>query len=94
MDDFLRYFAQDIGTLFHAFLNIFKSIFGFFAKIFNVGARMEALENNGAQFTVLEWVLFIVANLILLAIIVCIILLLVIYGKKIFRFRVPVKKYE
>lgn len=94
MDDFLRYFAQDIGTIFHAFLNIFKSIFGFFAKIFNVGARMDALEANGAEFTLLEWILFIAANLILLAIIVCIIILAVKYGKKIFKFRVSVKKYQ
>ena len=94
MDDFLRYFAQDIGTIFHAFLNIFKSIFGFFAKIFNVGARMDALEANGAEFTILEWVLFILANLILLAIIVCLVILSVKYGKKAFQFRVPVKKYQ
>ena len=94
MDDFLRYFAQDIGTIFHAFLNIFKSIFGFFAKIFNVGARMDALEANGAEFTILEWVLFILANLILLAIIVCLVILSVKYGKKVFQFRVPVKKYQ
>ena len=94
MDDFLRYFAQDIGTIFHAFLNIFKSIFGFFAKIFNGGARMDALEANGAEFTILEWVLFILANLILLAIIVCLVILSVKYGKKAFQFRVPVKKYQ
>ena len=94
MDDFLRYFAQDIGTIFHAFLNIFKSIFGFFGKIFNVGARMDALEANGAEFTLLEWILFIIANLTLLAIIVCAIVLAVKYGKKVFQFRVPVKKYQ
>ena len=94
MDDFLRYFAQDIGRIFHAFLNIFKSIFSFFGSMFNIGARMDALEGNGASFNLLEWILFIVANLLLLGIIVVAIVFAVIYGKKLFRFRVPVKKYE
>ena len=94
MDGFLKYFAQDIGNIFHAFLNIFKSIFDFFASMFNIDARMKALEANGAEFSVLEWILFILANLMLLAIIVLLVVLAVIYGKKLFRFRVPVQKYE
>ena len=94
MDHFLRYFAQDIGNIFYAFLNIFKSIFDFFLSIFDIKSRMEAIENNGAVFSALEWVLFIVSNLILLAIIAIAVFFAVKYGKKLFRFRVPVKKYE
>ena len=70
MDGFLRYFSQDIGNIFYAFLNIFKSIFDFFVSIFDIKARVEAIKSSGAIFSVLEWILLIVSNLILLAIIV------------------------
>ena len=94
MDNFLKYFAQDIGNIFYEFLNIFKAIFDFFLSIFDIGSRMEAIERNGAEFNLLEWILFIVANLVLLAIIVLLIVFAVKLGKKIFRFRVPIKKLD
>ncbi len=94
MDGFLKYFAQDIGRIFYEFLNIFKAIFDFFASMFNISERMKAIENSGAEFSVIDWIFFILANLILLAIIVILVILAVKYGKKLFRFRVPVKKYE
>ena len=94
MDNFLKYFSQDIGNIFHAFLNIFKSVFDFFLSIFDIGSRMEAIERNGAEFNGLEWVLFIISNLVLLAVIVLLIILAVKYGKKLFRFRVPIKKLD
>ena len=94
MDNFLKYFAQDMGNIFHEFLNIFKAIFDFFLSIFDIGARMEAIKRNGAEFNLLEWILFIVANLVLLAIIVLLIIFTVKLCKKIFRFRVPIKKLD
>ena len=94
MDNFLKYFAQDIGNIFHEFLNIFKSVFDFFLSIFDIGSRMEAIERNGAEFTLLEWILFIVSNLILLAIIVLLVILAVKYGKKLLRFRAPIKELD
>lgn len=94
MDNFLKYFAQDMGNIFYEFLNIFKAIFDFFLSIFDIGARMEAIKRNGAEFNLLEWILFIVANLVLLAIIVLLIIFTVKLCKKIFRFRVPIKKLD
>ena len=94
MDNFLKYFAQDIGNIFHAFLGIFKSVFDFFLSIFDIGSRMDALKRNGAEFNLFEWILFIIANLTLLAIIVLLVILAVKYGKKLFRFRVPIKKLD
>jgi len=94
MDNFLKYFAQDIGNIFHGFLNIFKSIFDFFVSIFDIKSRMEAIERNGAEFTLVEWILFIASNLILLAIIVLLVVLAVKYGRKLFRFRAPIKKLD
>ena len=94
MDNFLKYFAQDIGNIFYEFLNIFKAIFDFFLSIFDIGSRMEAIKQNGAEFNLLEWILFIVANLVIVAIIVLLIVFAVKLGKKIFRFRVPIKKLD
>ena len=94
MDNFLKYFAQDIGNIFYAFLNIFKSIIDFFLSIFDIGSRMAAIERNGAEFTLFEWILFFATNIILLAIIVLLVILAVKYGRKLFRFRTPIKKLD
>ena len=94
MDNFLKYFAQDIGNIFHEFLNIFKSVFDFFLSIFDIGSRIDAIERNGAEFNLWEWILFIISNLILLAIIVLLVILAVKYGKKLFRFRAPIKELD
>ena len=46
MDHFFRYFIQDIGRIFYAFLDIFSSVFTFFNRLLNFPERMEIIKNR------------------------------------------------
>ena len=94
MDHFFRYFIQDIGRIFYAFLDIFSAVFTFLNRLLNFPERMALIKGAGTNFTSLDWVLFWIANLALVALIVLMIFFLIKGCRRIFRFRVPVKKYE
>lgn len=94
MDHFFRYFIQDIGRIFYAFLDIFSSIFTFFNRLLNFPERMEIIKASEAEFQTLDWIMFYAANLALVVLIILLFVLLAKLSKRIFRFRVPVKKYE
>lgn len=94
MDNFLRYFYQDIGRVFSALWDIFASFFNFLNYLLNFPMRMDIIKSYSEDFGTLDWVLLLIANLALIALIVLLIWLLVKLCKKLFRFRVPVKDYE
>lgn len=94
MDHFLRYFYQDVGRVFRAFIDIFSSFFNFFNYLFNFPMRLEIIRSESPEFSVWEWVMLVITEIILLAIAVFIVILVFKLLKKLFRFRVPVKKYE
>lgn len=56
--------------------------------------RMEIIRAYDSEFSTLEWILMLVVNLLLLALTVLLAVLLVKLFRRIFRFRVPVKKYD
>lgn len=94
MDNFLKYFFQDIGRVFRAFLNIFISIFDFFKYLFDFKGRLDIIREYDGEFSVGGWVMLIITEVVLLA--VCAVLLFFLFKllKKVFRFRVSVKKYD
>ena len=94
IDNFFRYFFQDIGQIFKSFLQIFVSAFDFVVNLFNFPGRMNAIKAHESDFSTLDWVLLLVANLILLAVIVIGVVLLIKLLRKALRFRIPVKKYD
>lgn len=94
MSNFLQYFYQDIGRVFRSFIEIFISIFNFFKYLFNFKLRFDLIDEMHEDFTVGEWILIIITEIILLAIIGVIIFFVIKLLRKLFRFRVPVKKYE
>jgi len=94
VDNFLRYFFQDFGRVFRALVDIFSAFFNFLNYLLNFPMRMEIIRSYEEDFTTLDWILLLIANLALLALLVGIIVLLVKLFKRIFRFRVPVKEYE
>ncbi len=94
MDNFLRYFYQDIGRVFRALLDIFSAFFNFLNYLLNFPMRMEIIQAYEEDFGTVDWILLAVANLALLAVIVLLIWGLVKLCKRIFRFRVSVKEYE
>ena len=94
MDNFLKYFYQDVGRVFRSFWEIFTSFFNFINYLFNFPMRMEIIQSYDDGFTTKEWIMLVVTEIILVALCVLLILLVVKLFRKIFRFRVSVKKYD
>ena len=93
-DNFLKYFAADIGGLWDNFCSIFVSFFNFVINLFNFGARVDNIKKFASEFSTVDWIFVIIVEILLLALIVTIVILLVKLLRKAFRFRIPVKKYD
>lgn len=94
MDHFLKYFFQDIGRVFRAFLEILSSFFNFLNYLLNFPMRLELIREYDGEFSVPEWVMLVITEIVLIALIVLLILGLLRLFRKLFRFRIPVKKYD
>ena len=94
MDNFLKYFYQDFGRVFKALIEIFSSFFNFINYLFNFPMRLEIIRQYDKSFSVWEWVMLVITEIILVAAAVGIIVLVVKLFRKLFRFRIPVKKYD
>ena len=68
MDNFLRYFYQDVGSVFRAFVDIFASFFNFVNYLFNFPMRLKLIRELDGSFTVGEWVMLIITEIVLVAI--------------------------
>lgn len=94
MDNFLKYFYQDVGRVFRAFLEIFVSFFDFMNYLFNFPMRMEIIQSYDDGFTTKAWVILVITEIVLVALCVLILLLIGKLLRRVLRFRVPVKKYD
>lgn len=94
MDSFLKYFYQDFGMIFRAFLDILLAFFDFFSYLLNFPKRIEMIQFYFPEFGVMDMVLVVIANIALILFIVILIFLFIKLLRKIFRFHVPVKKYD
>lgn len=94
MDNFFKYFYEDMGRIFQSVWDVFASIGRFFKMVFDFPGRMALIKSHSEGFGTADWILLLVAHLILIALTVGLIILLVKLFRRIFRFRVPVKKHE
>ena len=94
MDNFLRYFFQDIGNVFRSLVQVIVALGDFLNHLLNFPMRMDIIKQHEANFTTLDWVLLLIVNLLLIALIVFMIIGLVKLCKKIFRVRISPKKYD
>ena len=94
MDNFLKYFYQDVGRVFRSFLEIFSSFFNFINYLFNFPMRMEIIQAYDDNFGAKEWTMLVLTEIVLVAVCVIIIILAFKLFRKIFRFRVSVKRYD
>ena len=94
MDNFLKYFYQDFGRVFRAFIDIFAQFFNFMNYLFNFPMRLEIIRQYDSNFSTFEWIMLIITELILVAMAVALVIFLVKLCRKLFRFRIPVKKYD
>ena len=94
MDEFLRYFFQDIGNVFRAFIDMIVSIGNFLNFLLNFPMRMEIIKEYAKSFSIIDWVMLLIVNIILLVLIIILFIGLFKLIKKIFRFQVSPKKYD
>ena len=94
MDNFLRYFFQDMGRVFGALWDVIAAIGNFLNYLLNFPMRMEIIKQYDDQFSTFEWIMMLVVNLILIVLIVFMVIGLVKLCKKLFRFRISPKKYD
>lgn len=94
MDSFLKYFYKDIGSIIQALLDIVVAFFNFLNYLLNYPMRIKYIQMYYNEFGALDMVLLVIVQIGLLGVIIG---LLFLFGKllrKIFRFHVPVKKYD
>ncbi|MBR6916873.1 MAG: hypothetical protein IKN38_01695 [Clostridia bacterium] len=94
MDHFLQYFFQDMGRVFKSFIQIFIAFFDFVKYLFDFKGRYKIIQEMSGEFSVFEWVMLVITEVILVAATVFLLFLLFKLLKKLFRFRVSVKKYD
>ena len=94
MDRFLIYFYQDVGRVFRALLDVFSSFFNFLNYLLNFPMRMEIIKTYQDDFGTLDWIMLLIANILLIGLSVVLVILVLKLMKKIFRFRVSVKDYD
>ena len=94
MDNFLRYFYQDIGRVFRALFEVFGSFFNFLNYLLNFPMRMKIISQYEEDFGTMDWILLLVVNLMLIVLTALMVWGLAKLCKKLFRFKVSVKEYD
>ena len=94
MDNFFRYFYQDIGQLFNAFVDLLTAIWNVLNYFFNYPKRIEVIKQYDGQLSTFESILVIFVNFILIALAIVILVFLFKLFKKIIRVRISPKKYD
>ena len=67
MNNFFGYFTEDIGQVFQAFVSAVGSIFNFLNYLFNFPMRMEIIKSHSAGFSTADWIMLLIANIMLIS---------------------------
>lgn len=94
MENFLKYFYQDIGRVFRAFMEILSAFFNFMNHLFNFPMRLEIIQAYDESFSTSEWVMLVITEIVVIFLCVLLVRFILKLVGKLFRFRVPVKKYD
>ena len=94
MDNFLRYFYQDIGRVFREFLDALSEFFEFLNYLLNFPMRMELIKSYESEFNTVDWIMLLIANIMLVLLIVLIFWAFAKLLRKIFRLGISVKEYD
>ena len=94
MDNFLRYFYMDIGQVFQSFVDLIVAIGNFLNYLLNFPMRMDNIKKYYQEFNTLEWVLLLLVNLALLAVVGLMVWGIIRLCRKLFRFRISPKQYD
>lgn len=76
MSNFFNYFTEDIGQVFQAFVGAISAFFNFLNYLFNFPMRMDIIKSHSGGFNTTDWVMLLIANLMLVSL-CCLIVYLV-----------------
>ena len=68
MNNFFNYFNEDIGRVFQAFVEAIGACFNFLNYLFNFPMRMDIIKSHSATFSTADWVMLLIANVMLVSI--------------------------
>ena len=94
MDNFLRYFYQDIGRVFRAFMDVLSALFNFLNYLLNYPMRMEIIKSYEDEFGTKDWIMLLLVQILLVMLIVLLCVGLVKLMRRIFRIRISAKEYD
>ncbi|MBQ2729867.1 MAG: hypothetical protein IJF69_03750 [Clostridia bacterium] len=94
MDNFFRYFYQDMGNVFRALIDIFAELWEFVVLVFNFPGRMEIIKKYDDDFSTAEWIAMLIVNILFIALIVVLCILFAKFLRWVFRRYIPAKKYD
>ncbi len=94
MDNFYNYFTDDIGRVFQAFVEVISAVFNFLNYLFNFPMRMNIIKEHSATFSTTDWVMLLVANIMIIVICALIIYFVGKLIRKIFFGGISRKEYE
>ena len=68
MSNFFDYFKEDIGQVFQSFVEVLSSIFNFLNYLFNFPMRMNIIKEHSEGFGTTDWIMLLIANVMIIAI--------------------------
>ena len=94
MSNFYSYFTEDIGQVFQALWGAIGAIFNFLNYLFNFPMRMNIIKSHSSSFDTYDWIMLLIANIMLVCLCCLIIWFVGKLIRKIFFGGVSRKEYE
>ena len=94
LDNFFRYFYEDMGRIFQAIWDVFVALFNMFNYLLNFPMRMDIIKAHSDDFGTADWIMLLITHILLLALTITLIVLVVRWLRRVLRFRVPVQKLD
>jgi len=94
MSNFFDYFTEDIGQVFQAFFGAISAIFNFLNYLFNFPMRMEIIKNHSPGFSTSDWIMVLIANVMLISVCCLIVYFVGKLIRKVFFGGISRKEYE
>ena len=94
MNGFMSYFTEDVGQVLEAFMGLISSFFNFLNYLFNFPMRMQIIAAHSSEFSTMDWILLLAANLAMVSLCALIIFFMVKALRKIFRGKVSAAEFE
>ena len=94
MSNFYSYFKEDIGRVFEALYGAVSALFNFLNYLFNFPMRMQIIKDHSSSFGTFDWIMLLIANIMLISVCCLIVFAVGKLIRKIFFGGISRKEYE